>query len=281
MNLEIRVVVDPEHSEIFDTFVRRELKILRTRGMRVQYKERPKGFFRCRMTEHRFFGRVDRKGFTAAISNSVAALVTVQWQTFFGPELIRGQDCIIDDLDWLQLCDRLNQDRALMRKLRNSAAVRVAQHLEESTNLDVAGLARFRLHDMVEQLCDALAWLADDQIFEQENEEFICILKNYTSQREERLDAVNVVIEAGSRFKLYDAAFQDLSRKLELDAHFLEDEVRNEDILISSLLTLSPKKTVLHGKRCLPVTLETLREVFGATITQCTGCNHCSIWNKA
>ncbi|MDQ7789954.1 MAG: sporulation protein YtxC [Eubacteriales bacterium] len=279
--MEIKVVVDPEHSETFDTFVRRELKILRTRGMRVQYKEKPKGFFRCRMTEHRFFGRVDRKGFTAAIANGVAALVTAQWQAYFGPELVRGQDCTSDDPDWVQLCERLNEDRALMRKLRNMATTRISQHLEECPMVDVEGLARFRLNDLADQLIDALAWLVDDQIFQQENEEFISILKNFTKRREERLDVVNVVIEAGSRFTLYDGSFEDLSQKLEMDAHFLEDEVRNEDLLISSLLTLSPLKIVLHGKRCLPVTLETLREVFGSTITQCSGCEQCAIWNKA
>lgn len=281
MNLEIRVVVDPNHSALFDIFIKRELKILHARGMRVQYKEKPKGFFRCRMTEPRFFGRADRKGFKAAVANSAAGLIIAEWEHFFGLELIRRSEWSGEDWDWGQVCARLNENRPLIRKLKHRVFAAVARHLDESSDLDVAGFVRFRLADVLETIADALVVAADEQLFEQENEEFVRILKNYTVKRNRHLDTVHVVIEAGSRFRLYDGSFEDLARNLEHEASFLDDEVRNEDLLITSLLTLSPKNIKLHGKRCLPVTLETLKKVFGSSVSVCSGCDRCAVWIKA
>lgn len=281
MSLEIRVVVDPGYAALFNTFIKRELKFLRVRGMRVYYKEKPAGFFRCRMAEPRFFGRVDRMGFKKAVANSVAALVIARWECFFGPALIRRVEWTGAEIDWERVCARLNKNRPLIGGLRQRVLALASDHLTDSTNLDVAGFVRFRLPDVSETIAEALAVIVDEQLFEQENEEFIRILRCYTAKRNRHPDTVHVVIEAGSRFRLYDEDFKDFTQSLEHEVPLLDDEVRNEDLLIAVLLTLSPENIVLHGKRCLPVTRETLERVFGPAVSVCKGCDRCAVWVKA
>lgn len=281
MNLEIRVVVDPYHAALFRTLMKRELKILRVRGMRVYYKERPRGFFRCRMTEPRFFGRVDRTGFRKAVANCVSGLITARWEYFFGPELIRRAELTGEDVDWGQVCARLNADRALVRKLRQQVFVKTACYLDNAPQIHVAGFVRFRLGAVLENVAEMLARIMDEQLFEQENEDFIKLLKNFMAKRSRHPDTVHVVIEAGSRFQLYDEHFEDLTQSIGYEVPLLDDEVRNEDLLIATLLTLSPASVVLHGNSCLPVTRETLGRVFGPGVSACRGCERCAVWVKA
>jgi len=278
--LDVVVAVEAGRSRSLAEYLRREFKILRAKGLRVVIREIQPGHFRCRLQEKRFFGRRCRDGFRRAVSNAAASLILSEWETLIGDELVRRASWF-EPADWDLIRGRLVTDRAYLRRWRPEIERRVAEHLEHSTVLVIEGFVRFRLRDIVEEVGGMASSLLDEYLLQQENREFIRMLREYARSKGGQSQTVHVIFSPSRVFRLYDERMCLLASNAESLGVPADDEVNHEDLLIASVVGLAPRRLVIHGQRCLPATLETLRGVFGETVEVCTGCNLCSIWHKA
>lgn len=156
---------------------------------------------------------------------------------------------------------------------------RVREYLDKNKELIVEGFITFRLKDWVEEVEDALDRAVDEFLLDREYKEFVNLLKSFVDAQEPKVDEIHVFLTAAGTFKLMD------SQKNVINNEYLEDfvlelvdsEVNHEDLLISALITIAPRKLVIH---CPPVvrsehTLETLRQVFDDRLTVCDQCALC------
>jgi len=277
--LDVYVSTQAHHAALMHSLLKRELRILRGKGMRVAFRERPPGVFRCRMNEPRLFGRRDRRGFRQAIANAVAVFVIQEWDYYVGRRLPAGTGWTSNG-DWEMVRARLKSDRSLFDGYRQECVNRLVSYLEDNNRLDVDGFVNFRMQDFIDHVEKAAGRILDDLLLEQENREFISILRQFVERQEQPLDMVHVVMMSGNRFQIYDRSMQVVTKSVDAAPGAVDDEVRQEDLLISALVTLAPRQVTLHGK-CMPATYNTLTEVFPGALHRCTGCRYCPARNQA
>lgn len=278
--MDVVVATEAGRSRSLADYLRREFKILRAKGLRVSLRETQPGHFRCRLQEKRFFGRRSHAGFRKAVANAAASLILSEWEALIGDELVR-QASWFEPQDWDLVRGRLGIDRAHLRRWRPEIERRIAEHLEHMAMLVIEGFVRFRLRDIVEEVGGMASSLLDEYLLQQENRDFIRMLRNYARNKGGQSEAIHVIFSPSRVFRIYDERMCLLASNAEGFGVPVDDEVNHEDLLIASVVGLAPRRLVIHGQRCLPATLETLRDVFGDRVEVCTGCNLCSIWHKA
>lgn len=277
--MDVYISTQEHHAAFMHALLKRELRILRGKGMRVAFRERPPGVFRCRVNAPRLFGRRDRRGFRQAIANAVTVFVIQEWDYYVGRRLLISTGWT-NDRDWELVRARLKEDRSLFEGYRHECMHRLVSYLEDNIRLDVDGFVNFRMPDYIDYVGKAAGRILDDLLLEQENREFIGVLRQFVERREEPMDLVHVVMMSGNRFQIYDRSMQVVAKSVDSAPGAGDDEVRQEDLLISALVTLAPRQVTLHGK-CMAATYNTLTEVFPGALRRCAGCRYCPARNQA
>ncbi|MBE3589327.1 MAG: putative sporulation protein YtxC [Firmicutes bacterium] len=156
---------------------------------------------------------------------------------------------------------------------------RLQEYLDRHNSVIMDGFVTFRLKDYVEELEDAVDRAVDDYILEREYEEFVRLLRHFVEAQEPRVDTVHVVARERGAFGLLDERGGALGHGLppELAPGDGED-VEYEDVLISALITMAPRRVVLHGEVDAGDrrhAVETIERVFETRVRRCGGCERC------
>jgi len=162
---------------------------------------------------------------------------------------------------------------------KNKLFQKVMDYLKFNNYIVIDGFIRFRLKEYLGELKEAADKAVDDFLMEREYKEFIQLLKYFVEIQEPQIDIVHVLIRAGSVFKLFDDKMRPI-RSDYLGGLFIDlmgNEINYEDLLISALVTIAPKRITFHFKKnqCLPITLEAIKNIFAGKVNECGGCELC------
>ncbi|QHW30704.1 sporulation protein [Paenibacillus rhizovicinus] len=159
---------------------------------------------------------------------------------------------------------------------------KVADELEtfiaSNTRLHLDGFVSFRLATYWQELKDVVAYAVDEYVMDKQYQEFISLLKYFVRMQEVKLPIVHVLHKGGSDFVLYDHQFQllDTVPADRIVAEMLESEMNMEDMIVSTLITVSPQQIVIHTRQPeLPV-MRTLETIFEQRVRLCSSCSQCS-----
>lgn len=152
---------------------------------------------------------------------------------------------------------------------------KILNYFHQSESLNLEGFVRFRLKDIINELEMAIELSVDDFIIQKEYNEFIDLLRYFVELQEPRIDLVNVVRRNNGSFQIMDEKKEVIiSEYLEgYLAEIFKDDVEYEDLLVSALINLAPRKIVLHFHD--EEAVETVRKIFGRKVELCAGCSHC------
>lgn len=165
---------------------------------------------------------------------------------------------------------------------RKSAILhRLRDYLDSADELVLEGFVTFRMRDYMEELEDAVDRAVDDFLMEREYREFVRLLKYFVDVQEPRVDNVHVVIRPGGTFRLLDDEGSAMRSEYleEFVVEMVESEVNYEDLLISALITLAPRRVTIHGNHRSPEwseSLETIKNVFVDRVDLCDACPVCT-----
>lgn len=159
---------------------------------------------------------------------------------------------------------------------------RVDDYLERAQTLVIDGFCTFRLKEEQEELMHLLEQAADGVLAEREYQEFVALLRHVVETQPRRSDEVHCSFDAEGQLALRDAGGEDLGRRclqdlaLEAAAH----GIGPEDLLVSALITLAPRRLTVHlptgaGGGLSSDTLGILRAVFAGGLAVCGGCVRC------
>lgn len=165
--------------------------------------------------------------------------------------------------------------RALARR-RCDVVFRILDYLDTASCLVLEGFVRFRLKGFVDDLREAVDAAVDDYMIEREYNEFIRLLKYFVDIQEPKIDEVHVVMRPGGLFRLLDSDGKVVDNDyLEgVTPEFVEADVDYEDLLMSALISVSPRRIILHLGRGEGVA-DTVRRVFEGRVSACPGCRLC------
>ncbi|REE56354.1 putative sporulation protein YtxC [Paenibacillus taihuensis] len=173
-------------------------------------------------------------------------------------------------------------DTAMLRtdreRRQNKVSEEVEQFLSSNTRIHLDGFVTFRLAPYWQELKEVVAYAVDEYVMDKQYQEFISLLKYFVRMQEVKLPIVHVLHKGGSDFVLYDHEFQilDTVPADRIVAEMLESEMNMEDMIVSTLITVSPQQIVIHTRQPeLPV-MRTLETIFEHRVRLCCTCGHCN-----
>lgn len=179
--------------------------------------------------------------------------------------------------------DRYNADDEIGYEARKKLiSESLKGYAEEGKNmLYMEGFLNFRLRKYESLLEDMAERILDDRLMEQEYEEFISLLKYFININEQRPDEVNVLVRADGVYELFNEDGKNITK--ESLSEFLPEEragkdISFDDLLISMLITLAPRKIIVHGGEKIENSelFETISKVFDDNMVYCSGCPLCA-----
>jgi putative sporulation protein YtxC len=169
-----------------------------------------------------------------------------------------------------------NGDISKTLSRHNQILSEVNQYLDSNSQLYLEGFFRFRLKDYFAELVKSVELSMDNFLVEQEYHEFIHLLQYFVEVQEPRIDEVHVMIKDKQNFYMLDEDKNPINHEqLQGVLTDLNQDIDYDDLLLSALITISPRKLVLHLSAKTEI-VDTIMNVFQERVVVCTGCPLCS-----
>lgn len=185
----------------------------------------------------------------------------------------------------LSILKEENIDKLISKDGVVNAKSKILQNLTEYLNnnieININGFILFRLKDYLLELSDAVEKAVEDYLVDKEYNEFIKLLKYFVDIQEPKSDSINVVFENEAKFSLYDQHNRSLNNDYINSVVFelTENKINEDDLLISTLITIAPKEIYIHRLSELKSSevIKTLEKIFPGRVHCCNSCKLCSV----
>lgn len=194
-------------------------------------------------------------------------------------EIIEVEESIMKVL----YCEESLKDEKLvycMNKM-NAVTEKIKDCLEENTEININGFITFRMKELREDIEKIIDKVVENYMVEKEYKEFVKLLKYFVDIQESKIDEIDICIGETGNYSIRDENGKDIFNEFmkELAECRVDTDANIEDVIISGLITNAPKKVVIHGRENCnnKEFLETISNVFGDRVDECSGCSICTI----
>lgn len=185
-----------------------------------------------------------------------------------------------DHINRTELLSVLNTALMQDKKREDSLKKTLADYLAKHSKLNIEGFLNFRLKEYNAFLNDSLENIAEDYLVEKEYEDFISLLSYFVEAQEPLLYQVHVLPCGEERYRLFDENGVEMTNFClrEFLGETAGEQVNYDDFLLSTLISLAPKKIVLHHPASVQSrnVILTIQRVFGENLTYCCDCAICN-----
>ena len=142
----------------------------------------------------------------------------------------------------------------------------ILNFLSTNSYVDLSGLIQFRLIEYKKLLSELIEKVINDFKVQNEYKEFIEMLKFFVDTQKNRISKLHIIFEKDGEYTLLNEQNKDITTECFKD--FIHEKqnhsLSNEDLLISSLITLAPKKIIIHltGEYYNKKILTTIEQIF-------------------
>ena len=156
--------------------------------------------------------------------------------------------------------------------IRQSLYEKIYDYILNEYYINIEGFVKFRMKEFnsyISTIVD-LAW--EEYFIKKDQDEFINVLKYFVDIQEEKLELLRIHIKEENSFILYDQYGNkiDSINDEEIMSMFIEENLNYEDFLMSSLLTLCPKKIEIIdslNSNSSKEIIETIKSIFGDKVS--------------
>lgn len=285
-----------KHIDLLRDNLCRELKQLEKNGLKVKLVENPAGtftFLACQVTNTDNSLSEDhmRTLLRQVLTNIISDLILNHWEQVLLKDIIRENYYYFNDMErdtiFYNAMGYVHNDHysgshhlsiyQLARK--NHIINKLNEFLCSNNRIIIEGFIKFRLKDYIGDLQGIVDRAVDDFLLDREYQEFIQLLKYFVDIQEPKLEVINVMLKPCGTFKLYDGNNQPVNSDF-LEGFVVElinSEINYEDLLISALITLAPRRIVFHftSDGQLVTAVDTIKMVFTGRVSHCQGCSLC------
>ncbi len=266
----------------------KEINFLKREGIKVEYSEKVGGkyfFLDCEVSEkdeavsashEKIFRYYLASIITDLLMNEIAKEMMRRIVRTKYHYLSREELRLIVQNAYLYLSN-LNEEGDIGKTLfrHNQILAEVNQYMEVNSRFFLEGFFRFRLKDYFKELEISIEKAVENFLVEQEYNEFLRLLRYFVEIQEPRIDEVHVLVKDKQSFCLLDEEQQPIDRdQLQGALTEINNDVDYEDLLLSTLITISPRSIVLHVVNKTEI-VETILNVFRERVNICQGCNLC------
>lgn len=285
------------HIDLIKDKLGRELKLFEGSGLKVKLVEQPAGkftFLNCRLVDYGGCLYPDEDARTILknhLAGIIADIILEYWEDHLVREIIRENYYYFaeeeKDMIFRYTLQHINREKdgsssgQICLVIRKSRILqKVLEYMHGNNRIILDGFIKFRLKEYINELREAADSAVDDFLIEREYREFIQLLKYFVGIQEPRYEQIHVLIKPEKYFVLYDEKHRVIKRDC-LEGCIIElsdNEISYDDLLVSVLITLSPRWITIHyeGDCGVPAAIDTIVNVFEERVTRCGGCKLCN-----
>lgn len=200
---------------------------------------------------------------------------SIKKYVYLDREAVYAKAC--DILNNCRNCESLNVLLRFGRK--NRISQRVLEHIKQHECISVEGFVTFCLRDYLTEIKYAAEVALEELKNEKEYSEFVSLLRYFVDTQSPKMNEVNLMAGKDCVFTLWDG------NGVSIDDHYMRyyvdelllNEVSLDDVLVSILITISPRRIILHntGDQQISEPVLMIRNVFKERISLCSGCERC------
>ena len=155
----------------------------------------------------------------------------------------------------------------------------VLRYISSNKSIILDGFLAFRTADYINCLEEIVDFVVSQFVVNREYSEFIDLLRLYINSRAPEIDLVHLIyVNEESILLDKNKNIISLSKK-NLDAYYLSDiTFSSNDYALNSLLSLLPKKIIIHMISPVDDFINTIKLIFGDIVTICTDCDICKTY---
>ena len=158
----------------------------------------------------------------------------------------------------------------------------ILEYLQDHRDIVLDGFVRFRCKPYQDTLHDAIELGLEQYREDKEYKEFVELLRYFVSVQETRYELVHVVRSSSKPFLFFDENGSLINlEQLDLILQSVGQEFREEDYVVSALITLAPKRVLFHMAEQRLNLIETLTGIFGERLDACKSCAYCQNVQRA
>lgn len=168
------------------------------------------------------------------------------------------------------------------RATRKNLIMRSAlDYLSLNSTIVIDGFVNFRLKSYIYEIEEIIDNSFEVFVAEREYKEFIKLLKYFVDIQESKLDIIHIKPTSDKNYVLLDSDRRYVNNEYfdELKTEIIDEDINHDDILISTLITLAPKKLIIHDIERFKnkELIQTITSVFLDRVIICSGCDLCDI----
>ncbi|MGE5633506.1 MAG: putative sporulation protein YtxC [Caulobacteraceae bacterium] len=181
--------------------------------------------------------------------------------------------------------EKMMQPGGFYKATRRSKIMKsILDYLSVEDEINIEGFVNFRLSSYMNELNEVIERALEIYIAEREYNEFIKLLRYFVDIQECKMDVIHLCQSQDGRYIIYDTNKNRVNSEYfdDLRAEVAEDNINYDDLLISTLITISPNKIIIHHVEDFKnkELVQTIMNVFAERITICNNCEICSSDNK-
>lgn len=220
-------------------------------------------------------------------AETVAAFMLDELEQPLLREIITGHYRYVDEADisaieqyCRQVLDQPETNAELPKsrqRRQNKIADALYAYLEQHNVMNIVGFIRFRLTDYRNELREVAEYAIDEYIMDQQYQEFISLLKYFVYIQETKIPVAHLMHRGGNEFTLYNEQMKpiDTEQFEGFTLELLDKEINFEDMIVSTLISVSPQKIVIHTRDPEEQVIKTIMQIFENRAMVCTYCKLC------
>ncbi|MEL7605315.1 MAG: sporulation protein YtxC [Sedimentibacter saalensis] len=180
---------------------------------------------------------------------------------------------IIEDIE-----DEIDNDIKIKLIIKN----KFKEVLERSSTINLNGFINFRLKFIKLYAVQVVERCIDSYLMKKEYLDFISIIKLISDKDEKENELVNIMYN-NNKLQVYDKNMQKLTfiTNAEFSTELTEKTLLYDEIIINILLSISPKKIIIHEAKIdkknkeATNTIDVIKKIFENKVEICKGCKYC------
>lgn len=171
---------------------------------------------------------------------------------------------------------------ALRRKYKIAEAAN--EYLQENTELNLDGFMRFRLDAYREELHELAEYAIDEFLMDQQYQEFISLLKYFVYIQEAKIPFAHLIHKGGNEFVLLNDQMEPIDTSgndATLTVEMLERDINFEDVIVSTLIAVSPQQIFIHTRDPEVQVIQTISQIFENRVQLCDYCRLCQTLDRS
>ncbi len=218
-------------------------------------------------------------------NNIVTTLIVDTIRTFFEERILKRiinvnyfyfdeseRNIIYDDCNEFLKQDDVEINETIFKQIKN--------YIKENKNIVLEGVVNFRINDYVKILDNIVDMAVNKYIIEKEYKEFINLLKIYVNTTGTKADIMHLIYTNGESILLdKDKNIVQIDKNISNTKYLSDISFSSNDIALNTLLSILPKKLIIHIIDKEDEFINTLKLIFDDRIEICKACNICKTFN--